>query len=205
MVCDGPESLRYRHSYWPAWNQCLECFGTRPQKVRDWVSISYIFAYQAVCQYGVCWCHGNLNDQVISWYDMNTFKCCMVLSTLQFNFSPPTHTHTHTVPIVWNASTDAFLENSSACPGYVIHWRVWSAMTVSIQLLVLPWQGTDDLMRGFLTKWIVPNQGWRVLDSTRFLPRYLPVNTVLVKTGFGHPKWEKLGKTQLNYLNNFIY
>ena len=48
-------------------------------------------------------------------------------------------------------------------------------------------------------------QGWRVLDSTRFLPWYLPVNTVLGKTGFGLPKWEKLGKTQLNYLNNFIY
>ena len=28
---------------------------------------------------------------------------------------------------------------------------------------------------------------------------------VVGKTGLGHPKWEKLGKTQLNYLNNFIY
>ena len=52
---------------------------------------------------------------------------------------------------------------------------------------------------------IAASQGWRVLDSTRFLPRYLPVKTVLGKTGFGRPKWEKLGKTQLNYLNNFIY
>ena len=42
-------------------------------------------------------------------------------------------------------------------------------------------------------------QGWRVLDSTRFLPWYLPVNTVLGKTGFGRPKWEKLGKTQLHF------
>ena len=44
---------------------------------------------------------------------------------------------------------------------------------------------------------IMRNQGWRVLDGTRFLPRYLPVNTVLGKTGFGHPKWGKPGKTQL--------
>ena len=43
------------------------------------------------------------------------------------------------------------------------------------------------------------DQGWRVSDGTRFLPRYLPVNTVLGKTGFGHPKWEKPGKTQLRY------
>ena len=28
---------------------------------------------------------------------------------------------------------------------------------------------------------------------------HLPVNTVLGKTGFGHPKWEKSGKTQLRY------
>ena len=51
---------------------------------------------------------------------------------------------------------------------------------------------------------IIVRQGWRVLEGTRFLPRYLPVNTGLGKTGFGHPKWEKLGKTQLNYLNNFL-
>ena len=31
------------------------------------------------------------------------------------------------------------------------------------------------------------------------LPWYLPVNTVLGKTGFGHPAWEKLGKTQLHF------
>ena len=42
-------------------------------------------------------------------------------------------------------------------------------------------------------------QGWRVLDGTRFLPWYLPVNTVLGKTGFGHPKWEKLGITRLHF------
>ena len=47
-------------------------------------------------------------------------------------------------------------------------------------------------------------QGWRVLDGTWFLPWYLPVNTILGKTGFGHPKWEKLGKTQLHFKNNFI-
>ena len=42
-------------------------------------------------------------------------------------------------------------------------------------------------------------QGWRVLDCTRFLPLYLPVNTIMGKTGFGHPKWEKLGKTQPHF------
>ena len=55
--------------------------------------------------------------------------------------------------------------------------------------------------------WILhpSGQGWRVLDGTRFLPRYLPVNTVLGKTGFGHPKWEKPGKTQLrSCLSNLV-
>ena len=50
------------------------------------------------------------------------------------------------------------------------------------------------------------DQGWRVLDGTRFLPRYLPVNTVLGKTGFGHPKWEKPGKTQIrSFLSNLVH
>ena len=55
------------------------------------------------------------------------------------------------------------------------------------------WPVWEQIFEGKLTV----DQGWRVLDGTRFLPWYLPVNTVLGKTGFGHPKWEKLGKTQL--------
>ena len=47
---------------------------------------------------------------------------------------------------------------------------------------------------------IFQEQGWRVLDGTRFLPWYLPINTILGKTGFGHPKWEKLGKHDLTLL-----
>ena len=42
-------------------------------------------------------------------------------------------------------------------------------------------------------------QGWRVLDGTRFLPWYLPVNTVLEKTGFGHPKWENWEKHNFTF------
>ena len=32
-----------------------------------------------------------------------------------------------------------------------------------------------------------------------------PLNTVLGKTGFGHPKWEKLGKTHSSLLNVTFY
>ena len=53
---------------------------------------------------------------------------------------------------------------------------------------------------------LIISQGWRVLDGTRFLPWYLPVNTVLGKTGFGHLKWKKPGKTQLRpWLSNLVH
>ena len=49
-------------------------------------------------------------------------------------------------------------------------------------------------------------QGWRVLDDTRFLPRYLPVNTVLGKLVLdvqSGKNWEKHNLTiqTISYIN----
>ena len=55
-----------------------------------------------------------------------------------------------------------------------------------------------------LNLWIYPQGSG--LEGFRWYPGllwYLPVNTLLGKTGFGHPKWEKPGKTQCAYSIRF--
>ena len=42
-----------------------------------------------------------------------------------------------------------------------------------------------------LGQYVMPSRVGGFWTVPGFIPRYLPVNTVLGKTGFGHPKWEK--------------